>query len=166
MYFQDPLYAAFWSRVQNNPADTVFKDFADGLSLIENGKNAMFISTGLLHGYFKSNPFVSQKIKVFGEGKPQYYGYLLPTNSPLKPVLQKGTNILIETGGMDHLMNYWLGTGVPLNKDSEKMVLSAGQVFLVFGIMLLTIGTVCCILLCEVFKKRVIDWKEKPFMMK
>ena len=162
MCFQDPLYAAFWSRVQNNPEGTVFKDLGDGLSLIENGRNAIFVSNGRLLGYFKSNPFVSQKIKVFGEAKPQYYGYLLPTNSPLKPVLQKGTNILIETGGMDHLMKYWLGTGVPLNKDSEKMVLSAGQVFLVFGIMLLTIGTVCCILLCELFKKKVI----KPFIMK
>ena len=61
---------------------------------------------------------------------------------------------MIETGALDHLLKSWVGRGLPVNKESEKMVLSAGQVFLVFGIMLLTIGTVCCILVCEVVNKK------------
>ena len=123
--------------------------------LIQNGRNILHLTFGRLVGYFKTNPFVGQKIKVFGKGKAQYYSYLLPFNSPLKPILQKGTNALIETGALDHLLKTWVGTGVPINKDSEKMVLSSGQVFLVFGILLLTIGIVSIILVFEVLRKKL-----------
>ena len=123
--------------------------------LIQNGRNILHLTFGRLVGYFKTNPFVGQKIKVFGKGKAQYYSYILPFNSPLKPILQKGTNALIETGALDHLLKTWVGTGVPNNNDSEKMVLSTGQVLLVFGILLLTIGIVCIILVFEFLRKKL-----------
>ena len=152
--FQDPLYAEFWSRIQENPEKTVYEGIEEGPSTIQNVENVIHVSYERLVGYFRSNPFVYQKIKVFDKKKGNYNGLIVPLNSPLKPILQKGAVNLIETGAVDHLLKSWVGRGLPVNKESDKMVLSAGQVFLVFGIMLLTIGTVCCILLCEVANKK------------
>ena len=157
MPFQDPLYAEFWSRVQDDPEKTVYKNIEEGLSTIQNVENVIHVSYEILLGYFRSNPFAYHKIKVFDKKKGNYNGLIVPLNSPLKPILQKGAVNLIETGALDHLVKSWVGRGLPVNKESEKMVLSAGQVFLVFGIMLLTIGTVCCILLCEVVTKNWIE---------
>ena len=165
--FQDPLYAAFWERVQNNRNETVYKGIKHGLSLIEGGQNVIQATYGRIVGYFKANPFVSQKVKVFGKSKAKYFGSLLPANSPLKPILQKGTDTLIEAGALDHLIKAWVGRGVPINQDSEKMVLSTGQVFFVFGIMLITIGTSTCILLGEVIKKKMANGMEdQTFLVK
>ena len=124
------------------------------MKIIKNERAVLHVQYGTFLGFFRENPTFNQNIKVFGKGRAEYSSLIVNRNSPLKPILQKGTNALIETGALDHLLKTWVGTGVPINKDSEKMVLSAGQVFLVFGIMLLTIGTVCCILLCEVVNKK------------
>ena len=154
------MYAAFWERVQTKPNQTVYDGIRQGLSLIQNGENVIHLNYGVVVGHYKANPFISQKpqkIKIFGKNRPQYYSVILPFNSPLKPILQKGTNTLIQTGTIDHMQKLWVGTSVPTNKGSETIVLSTGQVFLAFMILLLTIGTAGCILLLEALARKFFE---------
>ena len=58
----------------------------------------MHISQGILKGYFKSNPFRQQKLKVFAKERPKFDSLILNYNSPLKPMFLKGTIQLIQTG--------------------------------------------------------------------
>ena len=55
-------------------------------------------------GYLKSNPFHQQDLKTFARQKGTYYALIVPLNSPLKPILQKASNALLEAGTMDHLV--------------------------------------------------------------
>ena len=60
-------------------------------------------------GYLKSNPFHQQDLKTFARQKGTYYALIVPINSPLKPILQKASNTLLEAGTMDHLVKLWEG---------------------------------------------------------
>ena len=67
------------------------------------------ISTGMLKGYFRSNPFRQQNLKTFAKGRATFYSVIVPLNSPLKPILQKASNQLKEAGTMDYLVKTWEG---------------------------------------------------------
>lgn len=126
-----------------------------GLKLIKNGPYVIHANYGELLGYFRANPFFSQNVKVFGKGKAEYFSLVLPFNSPLKPILQKGVNSMIEGGSVDHLLKLWEGKGIPVNAASEKMVLTAGQVFLVFVVVFFTFSLAVLIFCCEVLHKKM-----------
>ena len=103
------MYSEFWDRVKNKREETVYSGPKEGLESIRDGKNIIYISDGILKGYFKSNPFHVQKVRTFGKDKPFFYALMFPTNTPLKPILQKASNQLVEGGTMDHLTKVWLG---------------------------------------------------------
>ena len=162
LYFQgDELYASFWDRVQNLPEETVYNNVDEGLNKLLEGPNVIHVNYGNLVGYFQANPFHIQNIKVFAKGRAEYFSIVLPFNSPLKPILQRGTNAMIERGSVGYLLKKWEGTGIPVNAASEVMVLTSGQVFLVFVIVFLTFSFAGVIFLCEVFHKKFDGMKVK-----
>ena len=128
---------------------------------INSGQNVMHVQYGSLLGYFQANPFHVQDIKVFGKGRPEYFSLILPFNSPLKPILQKGTNTMIEGGTAGYLLKKWEGKGIPRNPASDAMVLSAGQVILVFMAFLFTFGFAAFVLCCEVCHKQLKSVKQE-----
>ena len=148
------MYAEFWDRVQNNPEETMYSTVDEGMAKLLEGQNVIHVNYGNLVGFFQANPFSTQRIKVFAKGRAEYFSYILPFNSPLKPILQKGTNLLIESGTVSFLLKLWEGKGIPINPPLDAMVLTPGQVFLIFFIVLLTFGCAGVVLFCEV------GWKE------
>ena len=60
-------------------------------------------------GYFQANPFRQQTLKTFAKGRATFYALIVPINSPLKPILQKASNTLLEAGTMDYLVKVWEG---------------------------------------------------------
>ena len=125
----------------------------------------MHVNYGSLLGYFKANPFHTQNIKVFGKSRPEYFSLILPYNSPLKPILQKSTNEFIETGTAEYLLKKWEGKGIPVNDVSAVTVLSAGQVLLVFVIIIFTFGLAGLVLCLEVSHKYFKDILEKSWIL-
>ena len=128
-------------------------------------------------GYLKSNPFHQQDLKTFARQKGTYYALIVPLNSPLKPILQKASNALLEAGTMDHLVKLWEGMFVhysclrqnvlkPVTKwifkghdipnigEVETTILTPGQVILSFLIMIGVIGASVLVFLCELAYKR------------
>ena len=106
------MYAEFWDRVTNKREETVFSTPKEGLDSLLMGPQIIYISEGILKGYFKSNPFHLQNVKTFGKGRASFFSLIVPTNSPLKPILQKASNQLMESGTMDYLIKVWLGNGI------------------------------------------------------
>ena len=163
----DPLYSAFWDRVQNEPEDTVFSNLKEGLDKLKTGRYVIHTMTGMLKGFFKSNPFHQQNLKVFAKGRAEFYSLIVPINSPLKPILQTASNSLTEAGARDYLLKQWEGTGIPQAGAVEVMVLTAGQVILVFFIVLGTFSMAWVAFFCELCHKTIKDFKmaraEKKF---
>ena len=131
----DPLYSEFWNRVINKPEETVYSNLQEGLDLLLSERAILHTMTGMLKGFFQANPFRQQNLKVFAYGRAQYYALIVPFNSPLKPILQMASMKLTEAGTNDHLITAWEGKAIPQIGAVEAMVLSAGQVILVFFIV-------------------------------
>ena len=55
---------------------------------------------------------------------------------------------------VDHLLELWPGR-IPFNAFSEKMCLTAGQVFLVFVVVFFTFSLAVLIFCCEVLHKKM-----------
>jgi len=156
----DPLFAAFWDRVQNKPEETVFQNIEEGLDLLEEEQAVMHCSEGMLKGYFQANPFRQQTLKTFAKGRATFYALIVPINSPLKPILQKASNTLLEAGTMDYLVKVWEGLDIPDLGAVEIMVLTAGQVVLIFFIIIAWFGMAICVFGCELVHKRVKDSRD------
>ena len=157
----DPLYSAFWERVQTMPEKTTFGNLKEGLDLIAADMNVIHTFTGMLKGYFKSNPFHQQKLKIFARGRAEFYALIVPLNSPLKPILQMASNALTEAGTRDYLLKAWEGTGIPNPGPVEVMVLTAGQIILVFFIVAATFSMSIVAFFCELGNKTITDYKEQ-----
>ena len=157
----DPLYFEFWERVTNMREEHVFQNVEEGLNMIEKERAVIHIGEGRLMSYFNTNPFHQQKLKVFAKSQPQPQGLIVQLNSPLKPILQAASNALTEAGIKDALLKEWEGVSIPQNAEVDAMVLTNGQLILVFLIILGTFGCSAMILFCEINHKIVKDRNNK-----
>ena len=156
----DYLYSEFWERVTNFREQHVFQNLEEGLNLMKNERAVIHIGEGRLTSYFKTNPFHQQKLKVFARSRPQPQGIIVQYNSPLKPILQAAANALTEAGITDALLKDWEGVSIPQTAEIETMVLTSGQVILVFLVVLATFGCSMLIFFCEINYKIVTDLKK------
>ena len=127
---------------------------------MKNERAVIHIGEGRLMSYFKTNPFHQQKLKVFARSRPQPQGIIVQHNSPLKPILQAAANALTEAGIRAALLKDWEGVSIPQNAEVETMVLTTGQVILVFLVILATFGCCVLILFCEINYRIVINLKK------
>lgn len=137
------------------PGQTVFSNIEEGLDIIQQQRAVIHTFTGMLKGYFKANPFRIQNLKVFAKGRATFYTLIVPFNSPLKPILQLATTKLQEAGTMDYLITKWEGKEIASAGQVETMILSPGQVVLVFFIVAATFSISGCIFLAELCHKKV-----------
>ena len=115
-----------------------------------------------MQGYFKSNPYRQQKLKVFGKERPTVDSLILNHNSPFKPMMVKGTQQLIQSGVMNHLRDTYEGNFIPAISDAEAMVLKAGQLILIFALTAISMIISFAIFLVECcwdFRRRRMEVK-------
>ena len=156
----DYLYAEYWERVTNFREQHEFQNLEEGMSLMKNERAVIHIGEGRLTSYFKANPFHQQNLKVFARSRPIPQGIIFQHNSPLKPILQAAANALTEAGITAAILKDWEGVSIPQNAEFETMVLTTGQVILVFLAILATFGCSILIFLCEINYKIFIDLKK------
>lgn len=156
----DPLYSEFWKRVINEPDEHVFQNLEEGLSMLKNERAVIHVGEGTLKSYFKNNPYHQQNLKVFAKGQPQPAGLVCVLNSPLKPILRATSTALTEAGIKYALLKEWEGASIPQNDVVEIMVLTSGQVILVFLIILAFFGCSILIFFCESYHKKIF-WKSR-----
>ena len=159
----DPLYSEFWDRVTNNREEEVFPNIEAGLDLLKQGPRVIHIYQGMVKAFFKANPFYQINLKVFAKGRPEYSAIIVPINSPLKPILQFASNALVEAGIQDAIFKDWEGATVPQagGIQQQNMVLTPGQVSLIFFVILCTGAFSILIMGCELGHKKICaDFKD------
>ena len=108
----------------------------------------------------RSYPFHQQNLKVFAKSQPQPAGIVVELNSPLTPILRAASTALAEAGIKDALIEEWEGASIPQNAEVETMVLTNGQIILVFLVILFFFGCSILILFCEIKYKIFMDYKK------
>jgi hypothetical protein len=83
----------------------------------------------------------------------------VPINSPLKPIFQDTVAKIVESGMMDYIVSDWQGKGIPNYSASELMILSFGQVILVFLVVAGMFGISACIFCAEMGRKKIEQFK-------
>ena len=161
----DPDYATFWDRVENQREETVFETVEEGLIRIANERAVMHVFDGMLRGFFRDNPFYQQRLKIFARQKPIFNAIIVNKNSPLKPMFDLGTRFLRENGVIEQMLKDWTGGEIQEVDGVEKMVLSPGQVILVYMVMGGAMCTSFMALVLEfcwsrTFSKRLTERKE------
>ena len=79
----DPDYKAFWDRVLQNRDKHVYNSVEEGLQWIKNERAVMPVSSGMLKGFFRENPFYYQQLLIFGQGRPKFNALIFTKNSPI-----------------------------------------------------------------------------------
>lgn len=137
---EDPDYVAFWDRKVTKPEETVFKSAEEGVARMRQERVVLHLQEGTLKGYLLENPELADNIKVFAPSRPEYFNIIVNNNSPLGPVFQQASLLLVEQGVLDHVGAKWLGrdlgSSTTSNLDNTLMVLGPAQIVLVFFILL------------------------------
>ena len=78
-------------------------------------------------------------------------------NSPLIPMFRRIQTDIIESGLMDYLALKWQGKGIPGSggSGSDLMILSVGQVVLIFIVMSCLFGVTAIVFILEVISKAI-----------
>ena len=100
--------------------------------------------------FMKCLPF---RLKTFGYSRPKFFIMVLAFNSPLKLIFSKGILQLSESGAMGYFATKWKGRSIESTGGSDFVVLSGGQVILIFIIFLSFFASVFLIYLFELLYK-------------
>ena len=132
----DPDYIAFWQRHEEDPDGTRYNSEEEGIQRIASGQNVISAGESKLLGYLRSNP-VAQNIYFFGHTKWRFNALIFHLNSPLVPMFNQGARYFREKGIEHQLHQKWIGFGGQSEdpSTSETMILSPGQVFFAFCII-------------------------------
>jgi hypothetical protein len=155
----DQDFINFVDRMETRPVETKFSSLDEGLRRLEEGRNVMHCFEGMLKGYFRTNPYHVQKVKVFAKEKArvrthqsqsvtgpvlnslsffnQFDTLVFSRNSPVKSMFKLASSRIMESGAFHYLLQRWEGRGIPTVTEVELMVLSGGQMILVFIVMAL-----------------------------
>jgi hypothetical protein len=143
----DPEYAKYWKRVQSNPEEFVYKTMKEGLDWINNNQMFMFISDSELKGYFRNNPFHIQRLDIYATVEKHYKYLAFPFNSPLKVIFERTMTQARERGIQQNVQAQWFGGAINKNLEVETMVLTLGQVIMIYALML-SVFVFCIVVFC------------------
>ena len=144
----DPVYKKFWKRLTENSEQTTYTSEKEGLEIIgADSKNVIVIDETIILGYLKAN--VNEQIPyLLAHGRWDYLNLMLHKNSPLTPMFKHGVGVLREKGFEHQLCLKWIGAGANTGGAIlEAIVLTPGQVILIFSLMMVVYG-VTLVLLC------------------
>ena len=156
----DKDFISVWQRYKENPDETTYYSIKNGLELIENGPNVIFLDERIFLTHLKSNP-TKQKMHIIKlKEKSTFANLLFYKNSPLLPIFKQGVSNLWETGMERQLAYKWAG-GWPKDSGSAPSggnVLTLGQMVLVFAFMLL-VFVISVMVLCIELAFKQLDMK-------
>lgn len=127
----------YWQTVELDTDQYIYPNVMAGIKQLGSGQTIMHTLDGMLRGAYKESPHEFPNIKPFGATRVSYFNMEFTKNSPLAPIFYNGIAKLLERGTYDRLSVLWQGAPVTYNGAVEIMVLSPGQVFLIFGVLLI-----------------------------
>ena len=143
----------------------------EALDKIGKDQAVLHATTVMLRGSYTLNPHSFPNIKTFGAQRSMYSAIIVTKHSPLTPILRRASARIFEKGQYDRLSQYW-HPDIPRGgaKLLDSMVLSTGQVFLIFGILIfalfLSTSTLVGEILYSKYKNQNDEEISKPFFKK
>ena len=113
-----------------------------GLELIKNDQTILHTSDAMLREANRNNPSSFPYVKTISAALSNSYTHSIFTkNSPLVPVFYKASIKTFEQGQYERITRFWQGQEISvLSKNSvDTMILTGGQVFLIFGVLMLSL---------------------------
>ena len=159
----DPDYAKYWQEVEKAKHLYLVPDLMTGIkSLNQGGRIILHALDGMLRAAYKDKPHnFPNGMKTIGGTRLKYFPMIFTKNSPLTPMFKNGVIRSFEKGQYDRLSILWQGHANIIKSDSnnvglgiDTMVLSAGQVFLIFGLLTALIVLAFFVLICELIVHR------------
>ena len=154
----DPDFVTYWSSIKNQLEKYSHADSKEAFKRLENEKTIAYISSSRFQHYLKNNPDMRRNVRSFAHQKPYHDYLIIPKGSPLGIIMRQAFYELEESGLFSYLYVKHFGDSVKRRRYTSMMdslvTLSAGQVILIFLIMVTTILSVLCILVLEFLWKK------------
>ncbi|TRY80960.1 hypothetical protein TCAL_14039, partial [Tigriopus californicus] len=132
---QRPEFQTLYNRVVGNPEENLFDTYDDIMNQARLKQVVFHTFARPFFAFLKENPQHKANLRVFAKEKPQGEGIIFGKNSPLVPIFNLGIQRLKENGAMDFLAKKWEGSFQEQRFEMDVMVLSGGQVILVYILM-------------------------------
>ena len=158
IYNSDPDYVSYWKLVQNDIDKYTCKDVEECMAELNGDKTVIYLNKRQYQDYANKNPWINGKAGLFAKQRTTYNSIVTPKDSPLAIVLQQGYIDLDHSGQIDYLNKKYFGAEG--NRRTFSSIpdsltnLSAGQVILIFIMMMVVVGIVLCLLVLEIIWKR------------
>lgn len=106
----DPIFKAFWNRLQADPEGTTYESISEGLSMIQHGNTIIYTSESQYRDYLRRYPMALNDVPIrqFGYREASSLGIIFPKNSPLKPVFDRAFTKLKEAGQIERIADAWM----------------------------------------------------------
>ena len=143
--------------LQSEPENYLVSNIKEALIKIENQKTVFHCYDTMLQGAYKKHPKRFPSIKTFGAEKPLYNAILTSQNSPLTPIFTRESIKIQQMGEYERLFVYWIGGSIPENSggvEIDSMVLTPGQVALIFCVLTAAMVVSFFILITEILLKK------------
>ena len=157
----DMDHIEFWERWNKDKAGNSFANEKEGFEKIKKGRYVIESAESMLLGYLRNNP-TDQKLHFFGQSGVMFLGLIFHLNSPLVPIFKHGALHIRESGMERQMWLKWMppfkGSG---NSAFEKSVLTAGQTFVIFMILMGTFIVTVLFLVTEMVYVKVKKYKSR-----
>merc|ERR1712083_733025 len=100
----------------------------------------MFALSDVLRGAYYEDPKSIQGIKVFGVSRSEYFNMIFTKHSPLVPLFTEATRRLFERGQFVRTDLKWQGNKIKDEGAVDVLILTSGQVFLIYAILAFFLG--------------------------
>ena len=142
MFQGDPDYVKFWRAVKSEGGyeKHVMANVKAGIKELKKGQTVMFAQTDVLRGAYQEDPKSIQGMKLFGASMSEYYQFIFTKNSPLVPLFNQATTRLFENGHFLRTDFKWQGNKIEDEGVVDILILTSGQVFLIYAILAFFLG--------------------------
>ena len=159
----DPDFAAYWNSIKNELEKYRFDTIKEAMEGLENDKTVIVTYRGIFQHYLKNNPGMMRNVKTFAHQKPAFAYITTSKDSPLAILMRQASYELGESGLHTGLYKKHFGENINrrfyTSLTDSLVTLSAGQVILIFLIMVTAALSVLCILGVEFFWRKF--WKRR-----
>ena len=142
MFQGDPDYVKFWSAVKSDGGyeKHVMPNIKAGFEELKKGQTVLFSVLDVLRGAYQEDPKSMQGIKLFGVSRSEYFNLIFTKNSPLVPLFNQATTRLFENGQFLRTDFKWKGNKIKDEGAVDILILTSGQVFLIYAILAFFLG--------------------------
>ena len=147
----------FWNSVKSEGGyeKHVVANAKAGFEELKKGQIVMFIQTDVLRGAYYEDPKSMQGIKLFGVSRSEYFKLIFTKNSPLVPLFNQATTRLFENGQFLRTDFKWKGNKIKDEGVVDILILTSGQVFLIYAILAFFLGLSIIFLTFECCYKKI-----------